>query len=35
MQGSDIERKLFDRLAKRVEDHSMLLKIYEEELAPA
>lgn len=32
IQGSDIERRMFTRLANRVQDHSMLLKIYEEEL---
>lgn len=33
IQGSEIERRMFKRLANRVEDHSLLLKIYEEELA--
>jgi SNF2 family DNA or RNA helicase len=33
MEGSDIERRMFSRLAGKVQDHSMLLKIYEEELA--
>ena len=32
IQGSPIEEKMFRRLAGKVEDHSMLLKIYEEEL---
>lgn len=32
IQGSDIERRMFTRLASRVEDHSMLLKIYTEEI---
>lgn len=30
LQGSDIERKMFKRLEERVEDHNMLLKLYEE-----
>jgi SNF2 family DNA or RNA helicase len=30
LQGSDIERKMFKRLESRVEDHNMLLKLYEE-----
>jgi SNF2 family DNA or RNA helicase len=33
IQGSDIERRMFKRLALKVDSHSMLLKIYEEELA--
>ena len=33
MEGSDIEKRMFKRLAGKVEDHSMLLKIYEEEIA--
>jgi len=33
IQGSPIESSMFRRLAGRVEDHSMLLKIFEEELA--
>jgi SNF2 family DNA or RNA helicase len=32
LQGSDIERKMFKRLEERVEDHNMLLKLYEEEV---
>ena len=30
LQGSDIERKMFKRLEERVDDHNMLLKLYEE-----
>ena len=30
IQGSDIERKMFKRLAERVEDNNMLVKLYEE-----
>lgn len=30
LQGSEIERKMFHRLEERVEDHNMLLKLYEE-----
>jgi len=30
IQGSDIERKMFKRLAARVEDNNMLVKLYEE-----
>lgn len=30
LQGSHIERKMFKRLEDRVEDHNMLLKLYEE-----
>lgn len=30
LQGSEIERKMFKRLEERVEDHNMLLKLYEE-----
>jgi SNF2 family DNA or RNA helicase len=33
IEGSDIERRMFRQLANRVEDHSMLIKLYEEELA--
>ena len=33
IQGSDIERRMFKQLASRVEDHSMLVKLYEEEVA--
>jgi SNF2 family DNA or RNA helicase len=33
IQGSDIERRMFKQLASRVDDHSMLVKLYEEELA--
>jgi len=32
IQGSDIERKMFKRLAERVEDNNMLVKLYEEVL---
>ena len=32
LQGSEIERKMFKRLEERVEDHNMLLKLYEEVL---
>ena len=35
IQGSDIERRMFNRLSGKVEDHSLLLKIYEEEVAAA
>lgn len=34
IQGSDIERKMFKRLAERVEDNNMLVKLYEEVLKP-
>ena len=30
IQGSEIERKMFNRLAERVEDNNMLVKLYEE-----
>jgi len=30
IQGSDIERRMFKRLAERVEDNNMLVKLYEE-----
>ena len=30
LQGSEIERKMFKRLEDRVEDHNLLLKLYEE-----
>ena len=30
IQGSDIERKMFKRLAERVEDNNMLVRLYEE-----
>ena len=30
LQGSEIERKMFKRLEDRVDDHNMLLKLYEE-----
>lgn len=30
IQGSDIERKMFKRLAERVEDNNLLVKLYEE-----
>jgi len=30
LQGSDIERKMFKRLEDRVEDHNLLLQLYEE-----
>lgn len=33
LQGSDIERKMFKVLEERVEDHSMLIKLYESEVA--
>jgi SNF2 family DNA or RNA helicase len=33
LQGSDIERKMFKLLEERVEDHAMLIKLYEEEVA--
>jgi SNF2 family DNA or RNA helicase len=32
IQGSDIEKKMFKRLAERVEDNNMLVKLYEEVL---
>jgi SNF2 family DNA or RNA helicase len=32
IQGSDIERKMFKRLAERVEDNNMLVRLYEEVL---
>jgi SNF2 family DNA or RNA helicase len=33
IEGSDLERKMFKKLASRVEDHAVLVKLYEEELA--
>ena len=33
LQGSDIERKMFKVLEERVDDHSMLIKLYESEVA--
>jgi len=33
LQGSEIERKMFKRLEERVEDHNMLLKLYEDVVA--
>ena len=33
LQGSAIERKMFNLLEERVEDHALLIKLYEEELA--
>lgn len=33
IQGSDIERRMFKQLASRVDTHSALVKLYEEELA--
>jgi hypothetical protein len=30
IQSSPIERKMFKRLEERVQDHNMLLKLYEE-----
>ena len=33
LQGSEIERKMFRMLEERVEDHALLIKLYEEELA--
>lgn len=33
IQGSDIERRMFKQLATRVNDHTALIKMYEEELA--
>jgi len=32
LQGSEIEKKMFDRLEKRVEGHDLLLNLYKEEL---
>lgn len=32
IQGSDIERRMFKRLSSKIDDHALLLKIYEEEL---
>ena len=32
IQGSDIERKMFKRLEERVDDHDIMVKMYEEEL---
>jgi hypothetical protein len=32
IQGSEIERKMFTRLAERVDDNNMLVKLYEEVL---
>jgi SNF2 family DNA or RNA helicase len=33
IQGSPIEKKMFTQLASRVEDHALLIKLYEEEVA--
>lgn len=33
LQGSDIERKMFKQLESRVDDHALLIKLYEEALA--
>lgn len=33
LQGSEIERKMFKMLEERVEDHALLIKLYEEEVA--
>jgi SNF2 family DNA or RNA helicase len=33
LQGSKIERKMFKMLEERVEDHALLIKLYEEEVA--
>ena len=33
IQGSDIERRMFKQLANKVDDHGLLIKLYEEELA--
>lgn len=33
IEGSELEKKMFKRLASRVDDHSLLVKLYEEELA--
>ena len=32
LQGSDIERRMFKQLEGRVEDHGLLIKLYEEEM---
>jgi S-adenosylmethionine:tRNA-ribosyltransferase-isomerase (queuine synthetase) len=31
-QGSDVERRMFSRLMERVEDHDLLVNLYEEVL---
>lgn len=33
IEGSELERKMFKKLASRVDDHAVLVKLYEEELA--
>ena len=33
IQGSDIERRMFKQLESKVDNHSILIKLYEEELA--
>ena len=33
IEGSELERKMFKKLAGRVDDHAVLVKLYEEELA--
>jgi SNF2 family DNA or RNA helicase len=33
LQGSEIEKKMFDRLEKRVEGHDLLLSLYREEIS--
>jgi hypothetical protein len=33
IEGSELEKRMFKRLASRVDDHALLVKLYEEELA--
>ena len=33
IEGSELEKKMFKKLASRVDDHAVLVKLYEEELA--
>jgi hypothetical protein len=33
LQGSEIEKRMFKQLANRVDDHTAMIKLYEEELA--
>ena len=32
LQGSEIEKRMFKQLENRVEDHGLLIKLYEEEI---
>jgi hypothetical protein len=35
IQGSEIEKRMFKQLEARVDDHSLLIKLYEAELKSA